>query len=797
MTGGASAAYGSDAVAGVVNFILDTKLRGLKGEIQGGASSRSDNESGKIGLTFGKPFAGGRGHVLASVDGYHNEGAGLDYNGRAWAEAGWGLIPTGGTPSNVFAPDVRFSTATFGGLITSGPLANQRFMSDGTLAPFQVGSYRSASVMSGGDGAPGRTNLTPSLTTQTAYTYGEYEFSRAVTVFGSASFGKVTTKYPAITGGRQQAGEAYTIFADNAFLNDSVRARMQQLGVTQFSMGRFGADWGSVDIRTFNATGDFMGGVRGELAEGWQYSAYYEHGRSISKVATLGNPRFDHMYRAADAVRHPVTGQIVCRTSIANPSEGCVPINLFGDGAPSSEAIAYVTGTAWSRLVNTQDVAAFDVRGAPLSLWAGPVSVAFGAEYLKEQASQITDAVSRSRKSAGGVSGYPASAIGSLGGFQQSNPQPIDGEYSIREGFIEANVPLAKVMAFAKDLNLNAAVRYADYSTAGGATTWKVGLTYSPVDDIRFRLTQSRDIRAPNIAELFTASQQTNGVGARDPAFGGQTFVVVQQTTGNVELVPEQADTFTAGIVYTPSWLPGFSFSADLYKIEIDKVITPLSVQQVVDGCRAGNQAFSGFILRNAPVTPTTIGTINSVRTPTFNLDARNTQGIDFEASFSTALDALLPGARGTIGIRALATYIDTLVTVNSGVPTVRAGDVGGTALAGAPHWQGLLSLNYDNGPFALFTQARYIGGGKFDSSLTPAQLASNDVRDVIYIDLTARYEFEVAGVGYEAFGAVNNLFDQDPPLTPNGAVTTPRSANGNRYDFIERYFTAGLKFKF
>jgi iron complex outermembrane receptor protein len=799
VTGGASAAYGSDAVAGVVNFILDTKFTGLKGEVQGGISSRSDNGSGKFGLTWGQSFLDGRAHLLASVDGYHNEGIGLDYNGRTWAEAGWGLIPTGGTPSNTFAPNVRFSTATFGGLITSGPLANMMFLPGGALAPFQVGSFRSATVMSGGDGAPGRTNLVPSLTTQTAYTYGEFELTPKMTVFGSASFGQVTTKYPAITGGRQQGTEAYTIFNDNAFLPDAVRTRMQQLGITQFTMGRFGADWGPVDIRTFTATWDLTGGVKGSFGDNWQYSAYYEHGRSIAKVLTSGNPYFDHMYRAADAVRNPATGQIVCRTSLANPGEGCVPINLFGDGAPSAAAIAYVTGTASSRLVTTQDVAAFDVRGEPFSLWAGPLALAFGAEYRKDAANQIVDAVSASKKAANGVRGFPTSAVGGLGGFQQSNPQPIDGDFSIKEGFVEIDAPLAKDMAFVHALNLNAAIRYADYSTAGGATTWKLGLTYSPVEDLRLRITQSRDIRAPNIGELFTGSQQTNGVGVRDPRFGGATTVVVQQTTGNVDLVPEKADTFTGGIVYQPSWLPGASFSADFYKIDISRVITPLSAQQVVDGCQAGNAELCSFVQRNAPVAPATVGTINSVRTPTFNLDARNTQGIDFEASYHTAMETLFPGASGQIGIRALATYIDKLVTVTAGVPVDRAGDVGGTALSGAPHWQGLVAVTYDNGPFALFAQGRYMGGGKFDSTLTPALLApaQNHVRDVLYVDLSARYKFEVRGVNYEAYGTINNLFDQDPPLTPNGAVTTPRSANGNRYDFVGRYYVAGLRFKF
>ena len=793
VTGGASAAYGSDAVAGVVNFVLDTKFTGLKGEAQGGISTYGDNASGKFGLTFGKGFAGDRAHVLLSVDGYHGDGVGLDYHGRQWAEAGWGLIPTGGTPSNTFAQNVRFSTATYGGLITSGPLANQMFLPGGTLAPFTVGTFRSATVMSGGDGAAGRTNLVPALTTKTAFGYAEYELSSAAKLFGSVGYGNVKTAYPAITAGRQQGSEAYTIFIDNAFLPDAVRTRMEQLGITQFPLGRFDRDWGPVNIDTRTETWDFTGGLNGAIGGGWRYSGYYEHGRTVSEVYTAGNPYFDHMYRAADAVRDPATGQIVCRTSLANPNEGCVPINLFGDGAPSAAAIAYVTGTAYSHLVNTQDVVAADLRGPLFQLPGGPLQVAFGGEYRRDQAHQRVDAVSASRKAANGVRGFPTSAVGGLGGFQQSNPQPLDGAFSVKEAFAELDAPLLKDVTLVHALSVNAAIRYAHYSTAGGATTYKIGVSYSPFADLRLRATQSRDIRAPNLAELFTGSQQTNGVGARDPLFNNATSVVVQQTTGNTDLVPEKANTFTGGLVYEPSWLPGASVSADFYKIDISRVITPLSVQQVVDGCQAGNAALCDFITRNAPVGTAAVGTINTVRTPTFNLDARKTQGVDIEASYRTHVST------GQIGVRVLATYIDKLITVTAGVPVNRAGEVGGVALAGAPHWQGVGSLTYDEDRFGILGQVRFIGGGKFDNTLTPALLSPelNRIEAVAYVDVSVRYRFNLAGVGLEAYGTVNNLLNREPPITPNGAVTTPRSANGNRYDFVGRYLTAGLRFRF
>ena len=787
VTGGASAAYGSDAVAGVVNFVLDTKFTGLKGEIQGGTSSRHDGDSYHGGLAYGGDYAGGRGHLVASLEYNHLDGirAGSD---RSWDAAGWGITQNANAPpSQVIIRDVRASNSSYGGFITSGPLAGQTFNPDGTLRPFVFGTNRTATSMSGGEGVSSRTNLTTDLTTNTAFAYTDFELNDNWTAFAEGEFSEVRTKFPSAVSGVSNA----TIFSDNAFLPAAVRAQMATLGVSSFGFNRGGRDLGFVFVDTLNDTWRGVIGLNGKLGEKWATSLYYERSEGRVRLRTSNDPIQVNIYNAVDAVRNPATGQIVCRTTLTNPGNGCVPINLFGEGAPSAAAIDYIRDTSYARLTTTQDVLSADIRGELFSTWAGPIGVAAGGEYRKETAEQVTDPISSSINDGTGIRGFPASLQGSPGGFILTNPQPIKGEYDIREAFAEAVVPLLRDVTMVKSLDLNGAVRYADYSSAGGVTTWKVGLSYQPIEDLRLRATRSRDIRAPNIAELFTAGQQTIGLTVRDPSRGGATVPVTRRATGNPDLVPEKADTTTFGVVYQPSWLRGFSASIDAFDISIDGAIAVLGLQQIVDFCAAGDQDLCALVVRNPD------GSINSIISPNLNLNKLKTNGVDLEASYRTDLASLGGRWSGTLTLRALATHVSHLKTTSSGVTIDRAGQVG--LPGGVPEWTATFSATYQNGPLSLYVQDRYIDDGLYDVTLTPALLApaQNKIKSINYVDLTARYRFERLGGDYEAFATVNNLFDQDPRISPNGATLTPRAANSQLYDFIGRYYTVGLKFRY
>ncbi|HWW55844.1 MAG TPA: TonB-dependent receptor [Sphingopyxis sp.] len=798
VTGGASAAYGSDAVAGVVNFIVDTKFSGIRAEAQSGISTYGDGFSYRVGVAGGQSFADDRGHIIASFE--HARTRGIDNaSARDWAATGYGIIPStiaqSGT-TQIFAPDVRLNGATFGGTIQSClpagatcPIANMFFNPDGTLSPFVRGDYAGSSVASGGSGAAVRTNITTGNWTNTAYLRAQYEFSDAIKLFAEGIYGDVNTEYLGAPSNITSGSTALTIFADNAFLPDAVRSVMTANGITSFRMGRANKEIAPNRIRTNTKTWRGVAGIEGSLGGSWTYSLALERSRAHYQLFSRSNLIVENFFNGADSVIDPATNLPVCRSTLLGlpQGEGCVAIDLFGENSASADAIAYAAGTAKADLYLNQTNVMLDFRGSPLDTWAGPVSLAFGAEYRKETALQRVDAISGKVKSSEGIRGFPTSANGQPGGFALSNPQPIEGEFSVKEAYAEIVVPLARDVPFLYSLDLNGAVRYADYSNVGGVWTWKIGATWEPISAIRLRATRSRDIRAAGIAELFTASQQTAGLSARDTTLPGAPAVapITRQTRGNPGLQPEVADTVTAGIVVTP--VAGVNLSVDYYSIKIDGAITQSTLQQVIDGCAAGNAELCGLITRDGPG-----GSISSIVTPFLNLAQVKTSGLDIEASYRTDL------GDGQLSLRMLANHTFELETTNEGITVDRAGDMG--LRDAVAKWTLTGSVSYASaGGTTVFVQGRYLSGGKYDSTLGPTALPveQNHVPAVFYADATLKQRIGEPANGIEMFLTVNNLFNRKPPLAPQGAVTIPRQTNPYFYDMVGRYYTVGARARF
>src|SRR5690606_38217855 len=258
------------------------------------------------------------------------------------------------------------------------------------------------------------------------------------------------------------------------------------------------------------------------------------------------------------------------------------PINLFGYGSPSRQALDYILSRSEQWLTVEQDVFEISAAGTLAEGWAGPIAAAFGAGYRDESSVQTVDPISGSYKEfTGGYLGFPMSLDGQLGGFDRGNPQPIAGSYDLWELFAEISMPLVRGAAWANELDLNAAARRTDYSTSGGVTSWKLGFTYEPLADVglRLRLGRSRDIRAPNISEMFL--QGTQGQGTIEDLFQpigspDRLPVVYVRSFGNPNLAPEKADTTTIGVIYQPNRLPGFSMSVDYYDIDLRDAIATL-----------------------------------------------------------------------------------------------------------------------------------------------------------------------------------------------------------------------------
>lgn len=782
VTGGASASWGSDAVAGVVNFILDKEFSGVKGAIQGGVTTYGDNRNYNISLTAGSGFAGDRGHVLLSGELAYNDGI-TGIGDRDWYTGAKifpnpAYTPTNGQPFLLSAENVGY-IATAGGLINTGPLAGTYFGPGGT--PLRLNQGLASSIyMQGGqwpDTDIGLTgDLEPQVTRQTAFARVSFDVSDHLEIFAQGSYGRATAENGTIS----YITFFRTIQPDNAFIPESIRPQV----TAPFALSTFPADLGIIPGNTKRTTWRGVLGARGKfdlLGSQWNWDIYGQ--RSINRsYASTYIPINANFTNAIDAVSN-ADGVIVCRSTLTSPNNGCVPFNVFGTGVNGQAARDYISGLAWGRNRLTQNVLAATLRGDPFSTWAGPVSIAAGIEHRKEAVSGSSD---------------PLSAVNA---FWAGNYKASFGSYRVTEGFLESVVPLAKDQPFAHSLDLNLAVRATDYSTSGYVTTWKVGATYSPIEDITFRATRSRDIRAPNLSELFQTGLTESAVvidpeqPANSPDRSPTIFLV---RSGNTGLNPEKADTLGLGLVIQPRLLPGFAASVDFYNIRIEDAISAVDAQTEINQCFAGNALFCSQVTRNAA------GLITSVAVSPVNFARQVARGLDFEASYRRPL------LGGNVGLRVLATrYLKNYFNNGISPPIDTVGTNGFNTIAknSLPKWRYLASLGWDRDPLTWSLTARGFSAGVQNTSYiecasgcptsTPTNQTINDnsLPGAIYFDTSVTVKLPRR---IEAYVAVDNLFNKDPAQVAYGPglAVAPISVNPVLYDVLGRSFRVGLRFE-
>ncbi|MEO6153142.1 MAG: TonB-dependent receptor [Croceibacterium sp.] len=872
-TGGATAAYGSDALSGAVNFVLDTNFTGLKGEIRGGITTYGDDRSVAGSLAFGHAFAGGRGHVIASVEHYETNGV-VDFTDRPWADNSIASVSTGAalpqsslaTPTTIVASNIRRSSLASGGLILTGATAlrGSTFLtSAATLTAFPFGAYRTASTMVGGGFDPdfGRYfSLLPRTKRDNAYVRASYEVTPDWTVHADFLYGRSKVAYRGLYQSTPSGG--YTIFADNVYLSPAVKALATGPGATgtrlynpatgqfngstinTFTIGRINTDWGFEQQKSSFEMARGSVGVSGTVGP-WSINAYYTHGQSSHDDASPGEVINARLYDAIDAVASPggaglpAAGTAICRSTITTPTNGCVPLNVIGQNVASPQALAFIMAGSGPTLAQrlTQDVFDVSFHGEPFALWAGPVSFGAGATYRRERGHAVADAISESYNAAIltplspaykpqltpplTINGYPTALQGARGGWSGFNPGGFDGQYDVKEVFAETLIPLATDAFFARSLTLNAAIRYADYSTAGGQTNWKVGVVWQPVEDIRFRAAKSRDIRAPNLFDLFGGVTQSNGQ-FNDPFRGNvltQGALTISQ--GSLTLQPERGSTETAGVVLQPRSMPGFSLSADYYNILITNAIASPGAQTIVNQCFNANTTFCSLFVRdtaNLGIYP--VGPITTIYNVQQNIGTTKQRGVDVELSYRVPLNALFAGRRDIVTFRGLLNYVGLNSTnvVGSAFTTNLVGINGGGIAAGTGgnvDWQGSFNVNYNNGPVTINWQERFINGGKITATsdsfgnpypatalvnpnLTGNGQVPNTVPAYFYTDLSGSVKFGEAEQ-YEAFLVIANLFNKAPPTQTGSAAfgygVIP--TNYTLYDTLGRNFTAGVRFRF
>lgn len=797
VTGGASAAYGSDAVSGVVNFILDTDFTGVQANLQGGMTELGDNENVKANIAGGMDI-GEKMHLMAALDYYHVNAI-KDATARSWQQS-WGVIANplagqAGQPARLTRANVRSRQFTEGGLILTGPFAFQQFLPGGTLAPFVAGSDVTSATQVGGSGddLSWYNYFTPDNTRGSGFAHLSYQVSDSLSLYVQGLVGKNDSSYLAPPAGGQFANWFITIYGDNAYLPQNIKQTMT--ANQSFRLGRAGdLDYGaSKEIKQENLLQSVTGGLKAHLGD-WRLDAYYQYGRTDSDIYMDNAIRLDRIYQAIDAVQSG--SQIVCRSTLMYPTNGCVPMNVFGVGAPSQAAIDWVTQDISQKQLVQQHVADISLSGSPFSNWAGEVSFATGISWREDTFRQDVYPVALHSGTdipvispALGYKGLPTVYSGSANIFERGPSASPRGSYNVREAFGEMQMPLLGKTALSRSVDLNAAVRYADYKGSGGVWAWKAGIDWQLTEDLRLRGTRSRDVRAGSLSERFDSSRGPGNV--TDPTTGTATpYAITVVAGGNPNVNPEKADTLTFGAVYRPQWVPGFALSVDVFDISIDGAIGQLGAQAIVDQCFAGALQLCQYIDRDSS------NVISVVRNLFINTDQSKTRGMDVEASYRHPIS--LFGGGEQLTVRVLASYIDELSTTLAGAAKVdRAGQTG--LAGGAPDWQSTLNLTYERGPFSATLQERYLAAGKYDSTWTTGvQIDDNTIDAAWMTNLQFGFDGEWQGLGqYRVSLNVNNVFDVSPPLVASFGFTGSQSTNSALFDVYGRRYTLGLRVKF
>ncbi|MDI7776634.1 TonB-dependent receptor [Asticcacaulis sp. EMRT-3] len=821
VNGGASASWGSDAVGGVVNFITDKHFEGIKGNIEAGQTTYGDDQQGLYQLAFGKSFFDKRLHTEFALE-YHRESgvpAG-DFgdsapNGRGWYRSST-LVNTGitnnGSPQYRFVDHAQSYTYSKYGLITSGPLQGIAFDQNGSPYNFVYGSNgvpqkNAAGGVTGcyvgfcvGGDTSGNVGIGASLQSSInradIYNRTSFDLNSDNEVYFTINYAKVGTANQPNPGFTEPG---LTIQCANPYVPTSISAQCASNNITSFKLGTVTPFLPNIRVNTEREQSRFVLGADGRFnmfGTDWNYDSYYQYGKNVSDILVHNLLVKSRFTAAINAIS--LNGAIVCADPVAR-ANGCQPINVIGDETPSASAIAYLqpAAGAFQHTVETQEVASASLSGEPFSLWAGPVSVAFGAEARREAYHAVADPYGNGVSSESPYSAdYPADPLLSTSGnnFYAGNYRDGRGSYTVAEAFLEFNAPLINNTGFGV-LNLNAAGRATHYSTSGNVNAWKVGFTWeTPFDGLRLRTVRSQDVRAPNLNDLFGPVTSTNLPNFTNP-FNNTTLTVSQNNSGNANLKPEIAQNFEFGVVLAnPHWAPGFNASIDYYDIKLEgAIIGGLSAAQEVQYCfdKSVPSACSAFNLD---------GPNPYVNVTTFNAGSIKTSGVDYELSYQHQHPF---GMQGNLVLRALATNVRDFTTTNA-LPGTVAVQSAGVNSGATPKWKALFVQSYSTKTYSLTLQERTFSDGVIGSQYVvcdtgcPVSTSNNPTLDnnnmpgATYVDLAGSYNISK---GVVAYFKIDNMFDVAPyPMPQTG---TGLDVNPALYDTLGRLYHVGVRFSF
>jgi iron complex outermembrane receptor protein len=888
VTGGASAVYGSDAVTGVVNFILDHKFEGIKGLVQGGIAQQGDARSFRAGVAGGEDLLGG--HLIWSIE-YKDRDAIPDAASRPLGNAGYSVVGTGQTAANPYylVQNIRQANTAPGGLITSAnsPGYGMQFNNAGQLVPFNPGTpTTTANFNIGGDGGIEHNEyLLPVSNNAQFFAHYDYDFANGISawvegryalarsysagqIFTNTAGGNTTTGSCAPVNGvctgavsttytNNGSGAQYpiTIYSGNAFLTPAAQAFLFPAGgPTSFIMNRMDNDLMSrQSLDQHTGALQLSGGLKGMLFDAYNWDFTYGHGETRNQLTTRNNVNASKFYAALDAVRDPATGATVCNVSLTAPGAfpGCVPLNLFGQSSTivngsnaSQAALNYVGDTTSWTAHNGLDYFSGNVNGTIFDGWAGPIKAAVGLEYrlaslnvtttnptntfnpqylrlapagtfcpTPGNLASCTTAVAAGTPLASPTGTFPAS---NLNNFKEVQSGARASE-NVSEANVEFDVPLLKDLPLVQMLSGNFAGRYTAYNVGGldptstsgatkkasfSASTWKIGAEWQVIDDIKFRASRSRDIRAPTLWDLFQGPVTTTS-GVLDPLTGVSGSVNTAQI-GNPNLKPEVARQTTVGAVLTPTFLPGFTATVDYYHIVIANQIANVSGnnQTVLNIClnSAGTSPLCNLIVRPGAynnTSPTNFPTL--YQSAPQNTQTTWTEGFDLEANYQTDLSEWA-GMNGILNFNFMLSHANLLKSVLT-LPGSVTTDVAGAANApGAalPKDKAALNIGYNLDALTIDLQERYYAPIRQNANNTLFYAIPN-IPAYYQTDVNISYDFAAWEVPFTGFVNVQNLLDQDPNVLQAPGYT---GSPGMNYpvvpyeDLIGRYYTVGVRFK-
>ena len=834
LTGGASTVYGSDAVAGVVNFVMDTDFTGVRGGVQYSIFQHDNNnpvareiheaagfdypsgstwDGGAINayIALGGKFADGRGHGSAYID-YRNIDelvkSSRDYFNCAVAAGEDGPYCGGSftTPQGNFVA----------------------YNADGSFN----GRYTLDWAEDGGDGhsfRPWAGEL---------YNYGPYNhIQRPDEKWNAGGFAHYTISdhfepylevmfmhdyTDAQIAPSGNFGRTNRINCDNPMLSD------QQRDIVCTQAGYGPNDYATVFIYRRNVEGDarsmhkghdnlrLVGGLRGDIDDQWSYDFYGLHAESTLQQSKVNDLNLQRLGNAVDVIVDPASGEWVCRSG---SDDGCVPWNIFQEGAVTQEAIDYIStvavmyGESRTRVLNLTFTGDLEDYGLTIPSASEGLQVAVGGEYRSELLGIWPDEV------------YLTGTAGSM-----STAEILSGSFDVKELFIEALVPIVQDTRGSRDLSLELGYRYSDYSTSGGFNTYKALLNWAITDSWRLRGGYNRAVRAPNIWELFRTQSQGGGGGDicmndRDTGVPNATFEQCARTGvteaqygnippspndlvntiwgGNPLLNPEVADTVTAGAVWTPQAVPGLLVTADYYDIEVTEAVGAILAWFVIQLCAdTGDPDLCSLIHRDEAgslwLTPD--GYVDETNQ---NIGVLTAEGVDLNVNYLIGL-----GSAGYITTDLVGTYILAQRLADPSYDYDCVGYYGPVCGQPSSKWRHRLRATWETNFNTTFSLTwRRIGSAEIDLSSSNPDLADPGWMDTARangIDKTGAYDwFDLAASytwrsGIQLTLGVRNILDEEPPLMPGLANWTGTGFNlYANYDPLGRHIFTSLKFNF